>query len=62
MRIGNTFTVAHPVHDLWTFMLDVERVAPCMPGARLTETVDERTWKGKIAAKLGPVFLSFAGS
>lgn len=61
MQIENTFTVAHPVDDLWTFMLDVERVAPCMPGARLTETVDERTWKGKVAVKLGPVSLSFAG-
>jgi carbon monoxide dehydrogenase subunit G len=61
VQIENTFTVAHPVDDLWTFMLDVERVAPCMPGARLTETVDERTWKGKVAVKLGPVSLSFAG-
>jgi carbon monoxide dehydrogenase subunit G len=61
VQIENTFTVAHPVDDLWTFMLDVERVAPCMPGARLTEAVDDRTWKGKVAVKLGPVSLSFAG-
>lgn len=61
MQIENTFTVAHPVEDLWKFLLDVERVAPCMPGARLTETVDEGTWKGKVAVKLGPISLSFAG-
>jgi carbon monoxide dehydrogenase subunit G len=61
VQIENTFTVALPVDDLWMFMLDVERIAPCMPGARLTEAVDERTWKGKVAVKLGPVSLSFAG-
>jgi carbon monoxide dehydrogenase subunit G len=61
VQIENEFTVAAPVDDLWTFLLDVERIAPCMPGAELTETVDERTWKGKINMKLGPVSLSFAG-
>jgi carbon monoxide dehydrogenase subunit G len=42
--------------------LDVERVAPCLPGAELTETIDDRNWKGKVLMKLGPVSLSFAGS
>jgi carbon monoxide dehydrogenase subunit G len=62
VQIENEFTVAAPVDDLWTFLLDVERIAPCMPGAELTETVDERTWKGKVNMKLGPVSLSFAGT
>ena len=62
MQIENEFTVAAPIDDLWTFLLDVERIAPCMPGAELTETVDEKTWKGKVLMKLGPVSLSFAGT
>jgi carbon monoxide dehydrogenase subunit G len=62
MLIENAFTVAAPVDDLWAYLLDVERIAPCMPGAELTETVDERTWKGNLKAKFGPVTMSFAGT
>lgn len=62
MRIENEFSARAPLDHLWTYLLDVERVAPCMPGAELTETVDERTWKGKVNMKLGPVSLSFAGT
>jgi carbon monoxide dehydrogenase subunit G len=62
MLIENEFTVSTPVDELWTFLLDVERIAPCMPGAELTETIDERNWKGKVNVKFGPVALSFAGT
>ena len=62
MQIENEFTVATPVDDLWAFLLDVERIAPCMPGAELTETIDEQHWKGKLNMKFGPVALSFAGT
>jgi carbon monoxide dehydrogenase subunit G len=54
--------VPAPIDHLWAYLLDVERVAPCMPGAELTETVDERTWKGRVNMKLGPVSLAFAGT
>lgn len=62
MLIENEFTVATPVDELWAFLLDVERIAPCMPGAELTETLDDRSWKGKVNVKFGPVALSFAGT
>ncbi|MGH2540326.1 MAG: SRPBCC family protein [Actinomycetota bacterium] len=62
MLIENEFTVATPVDELWAFLLDVERIAPCMPGAELTETIDERNFKGKVNMKFGPVALSFAGT
>lgn len=61
MLIENAFTVARPVGEVWDYLLDVQRIAPCMPGAELTETVDERTWKGKVNMKFGPVSMSFAG-
>ena len=51
-----------PVDRLWAFIQDVERIAPCMPGAELTEVVDERTWKGKVHVKFGPVQMAFAGT
>lgn len=62
MKLENSFVVPGALEKVWTFMLDVERVVPCMPGAELTETVDEKTWKGKTSIKLGPVALSFAGT
>lgn len=62
MELENSFEVAVPPDRAWDFMLDVERVAPCMPGAELTEIVDDRTWKGKVTVKLGPVSLSYAGT
>ena len=62
MEIENEFTVAAPIDHVWAYLLDVEKVAPCMPGAELTEVVDDSTWKGKVNMKLGPVSLSFAGT
>jgi uncharacterized protein len=62
MLIENSFEVPASLDRAWAYLLDVERVAPCLPGAELTETVDERTWKGKVNVKLGPVSLSFAGT
>jgi uncharacterized protein len=62
MLIENTFKVTSPADPLWRYLLDVEKIAPCMPGAELTEIVDDRHWKGKLKAKFGPVGLSFAGT
>jgi carbon monoxide dehydrogenase subunit G len=62
MLIENAFTVSAPPDMLWAHLLDVEKIAPCMPGAELTEIVDDRHWKGKLLAKFGPVSMSFAGT
>ena len=62
MLIEDSFTVHTPVDRLWAFIQDVEGIAPCMPGAELTEVIDERTWKGKVLVKFGPVQMSFSGT
>lgn len=62
MQIENQFEVKAPIEAVWSYLLDVERVAPCMPGAELTEVVDENTYKGKAGVKLGPVNMSFSGT
>ena len=62
MLIENEFTVKRPLDEVWSYLLDVEKIAPCMPGAELTETVDDHTWKGKVNMAFGPVKMAFAGS
>ncbi len=60
--LHNSFVVAAPVDRAWAVLTDIERVARCAPGVELTETVDERTYRGRIAVRLGPVALAFAGT
>jgi uncharacterized protein len=62
MEFDNSFEVALPVGEAWALLMDIRRIAPCMPGAALTEVVDERTYKGRIGVRLGPVALTFAGT
>lgn len=62
MEFHNHFEVPAPPDQVWAHLLDVEAVVPCMPGAELTETVDERTWKGRVTIKLGAVSLTFKGT
>ena len=54
MQFENSFKVALPPDKAWVVLLDVERIAPCLPGAEITEVVDARTYKGKVAVRLGP--------
>jgi hypothetical protein len=61
MEFDNSFEVPLPPAEAWKVLLDVPRIAPCMPGAELTEVVDKNTYKGKISVRLGPVALTFAG-
>jgi hypothetical protein len=62
LLIDNEFRVAAPADRLWSHLLDVERIAPCLPGAELTEVVDDRTWRGRMKMKFGPVAMAFAGT
>jgi uncharacterized protein len=61
VEFDNSFEVPLPPAQAWPVLTDVRRIAPCMPGAELTEVVDHKTYKGKIAVRLGPVALAFAG-
>ena len=61
MRLENSFTVERPIETTWGLLLDVPAIAPCIPGVRLTEVVDERTFRGIGEVRLGPVQLALAG-
>lgn len=62
MEFDNSFEVPLPPDQAWQVLMDIEGVAPCMPGAQLTDVVDDKTYKGNIAVRLGPVALTFAGT
>jgi uncharacterized protein len=61
MEFDNSFDVPLSPPQAWAVLMDIPRIAPCMPGAELTEVVDPRNYQGKIAVRLGPVALTFAG-
>jgi len=62
MEFDNSFEVPLPPAQAWALLMDIERIAPCMPGAQLTEVVDDKTYRGNISVRLGPVALTFAGT
>ena len=61
MELEHSFTVPVPVDQAWDVLLDVERVAPCMPGATL-DSVDGDEIKGRIKVKVGPISMTYAGT
>jgi hypothetical protein len=61
MEFDNTLEVPLPPDEAWKVLLDIKRIATCIPGAELTEVVDERTYKGKVAVRIGPVAMSLVG-
>jgi uncharacterized protein len=61
MRIENTVEVDAPLDRVWALVNDIPRVAPCMPGAALTGVVDDQTYEGTVAVKLGPLRMSYKG-
>jgi carbon monoxide dehydrogenase subunit G len=60
MRLENTFAVAAPAEAAWDLLMDVPRVIPCMPGAKLDQVVDDSHWKATMQVRLGPIALTFA--
>src|SRR3954453_959759 len=61
MEFDNAFEVPLAPAEAWPVLMNIQGIAPCMPGAQLTEVVDDKSYKGNIAVRLGPVALTFAG-
>jgi uncharacterized protein len=62
MQIENSFEIAAAPEEVYQFLLDVNRVAACMPGAELSEVVDPDTFKGKVRIKVGPITVAYNGT
>ena len=58
--LNHTFTVPVPVGDAWRILTDVERIAPCLPGAQLQE-IEGDTYRGVVKVKVGPIQAQFKG-
>jgi len=61
MLIKNEFEVAAPLDRVWQFFGDIPQVAACLPGTELTEDLGGDRYKGRVAVRMGPVRLQFAG-
>jgi len=59
--LNKQFPLDHDGDKAWQLLKDVEAVAGCMPGAEISEVVDENNYKGKVKVKLGPVNMAFNG-
>jgi len=60
MELVNDFTVKAPIDEAYATLTDVERIAPCLPGAQLTE-VEGDTYRGLVKVKVGPITAQFKG-
>ncbi len=60
MDLNHEFVVNVPVEEAWAILTDLERIAPCLPGAQLTE-VEGDTYRGQVKIKVGPILAQFKG-
>jgi uncharacterized protein len=61
VRFDNAFDVQAPIAQVWAAVLDVERVAPCVPGAEVLEQVSDRTYRVGIKIRIGPIVQQYRG-
>jgi carbon monoxide dehydrogenase subunit G len=62
MKLEQSFTVAAPIDQVWAALVDVERVAPCLPGAQITERGEDGSYRGQFTVKLGPTTAAYTGT
>jgi carbon monoxide dehydrogenase subunit G len=62
LKIEQTVVLEAPPERVWALLTDPREVATCLPGAAITEQVDERTWRGTMTVKVGPVTTSYKGT
>lgn len=62
MKINNQFTVSAPIDQAWNTMLDLEKIAPCLPGAAIQEEKGDGEYAGTMKVKIGPITASYKGT
>ena len=61
MKLEHSFQVAAPLERVWAALIDVQRVAPCLPGAEITEAGEDGTYRGTFSVRLGPTTAAYRG-
>lgn len=61
VNLDKSFAIAASMGNAWKFLQDIPGVASCMPGAEITETIDESNYKGAVKSKIGPATMAFKG-
>jgi uncharacterized protein len=62
MQLENSFSVGAPPDRVFAYLLDVNKIVGCVPGAELSEVVDPSTFKGKVKVKVGPITVAYNGT
>ncbi len=62
VKVEKTFQVQEPLEKVWAFLSDPRKVVTCVPGAQITEQVDDRNYKGAISVKVGPSVTDYKGA
>jgi carbon monoxide dehydrogenase subunit G len=62
VKLEKTFPIDAPANAAWSLLQDIQSVAACMPGAQITERVDDRHYKGQVSVRMGPVSATFKGA
>ena len=60
MELNNEFEVDRPIDETWVVLTDVERIAPCLPGAQLEE-IEGDEYRGLVKVKVGPITAQYKG-
>jgi carbon monoxide dehydrogenase subunit G len=61
VKLQQSFEVRAPVERVWETLIDIERVAPCLPGAEITEAGDDGSYRGSFSVRLGPTTAAYRG-
>jgi carbon monoxide dehydrogenase subunit G len=62
MLIKDSFVINAPQEKVWDFLFDIPRLSQCIPGIESIEVVDEKTYRGKLVVRVGPIKSAFTGA
>ena len=62
MQIKDSFVINAPQEKVWELMFDIPRLSKCVPGIESVEVVDDKTYRGKLVVKVGPIKSEFGGT
>ncbi|MBT4520870.1 MAG: SRPBCC family protein [Halieaceae bacterium] len=62
IELKETFQISAPIEDVWQFLMDPDRMIPCLPGASVSEIIDDKKFVGAVKLKIGAITAKYAGT